>query len=87
MKSRAVRDWPQESGDSHMLDEPVQGLRKLCSAFVTRAEAVKKCNMIKLPISKHTFSKNFDFLMEGRFTGFVAFHVFHQAKPLSFHSK
>lgn len=35
---------------------------------------MKKRNVIKLAISKHSFSKNFDFLMEGsRFTGFVGF--------------
>ena len=35
---------------------------------------MKKWNLIKLAISKHTFSKNFDVLMEGRrFTGFVVF--------------
>jgi len=74
MESRAARQQPQESRDCHTLDGPVQGLHELCSVLVTGAEIMKKGIVIKLSISKHTFSKNFDFLIEGRrFTGFVIF--------------
>lgn len=74
MKSGAARQQPQKSRDSHTLDGPGQGLSKLCSVLVTAAEAMKKWYLIKLTISKHTFSKNFDFLIEGkRITGFVIF--------------